>query len=178
MIEEIPQHCQMTQSALDVPCAASSHRSIGSGLILQHKLAEQKTDQYDAQQIDSGYLDPSDVEETEEEEDELSGKSERNLAARQRIISEIENEHIQRVFVPRETEHKLKRRRNLLVTKLHHLRKDLNILVIGPDNAGKYSLFQWNVHQRLPRGRCHAAMFIDNNFFLKAKHRSSTRWAT
>ena len=86
MIEEIPQHnCQMTQSALDVPCAASSHGSIGSGLILQHKLAEQKTDQYDPQQIDSGYLDPSDVEETEEEEDELSGKSESLLAARQRI---------------------------------------------------------------------------------------------
>jgi len=140
MIEEIPQ--QMTQSALDVPCAASSElqsSSIGSGLILQHKLVEQK-DQYDAQQIDSGYLDPSDIEETEEDEDELSGKSESNLAARQRVyFSEIENEHIQRVFVPRETEHKLKRRRNLLVTKLHHLRKDLNILVIGPDNAGKYA---------------------------------------
>jgi hypothetical protein len=126
MIEEVPQ--QFTQSALDVPCAASSElqnsSDIGSGLILQHKLSEQK-DTYDAHQIDSGYLDPSDIEETEEEEDELS---------------EIENEHIQRVFVPRETEHKLKRRRNLLVTKLHHLRKDLNILVIGPDNAGKTSL--------------------------------------
>lgn len=84
MIEEVPQ--QFTQSALDVPCAASSElpnsSDIGSGLILQHKLSEQK-DTYDAHQIDSGYLDPSDIEETEEEEDELSGKSENRLATRQ-----------------------------------------------------------------------------------------------
>lgn len=40
----------------------------------------------------------------------------------------------------REDAQKLDRKRHLLVTKLQHLRKCANILVIGPDNAGKTSL--------------------------------------
>jgi ABC-type cobalamin/Fe3+-siderophores transport system ATPase subunit len=35
---------------------------------------------------------------------------------------------------------KLDRQRNLLHTQLQHLKKNANILVIGPDNAGKTSL--------------------------------------
>ena len=37
----------------------------------------------------------------------------------------------------REETLKLDRQRNLLHTQLQHLKKNANILVIGPDNAGK-----------------------------------------
>lgn len=37
----------------------------------------------------------------------------------------------------REYAQKLDRKRHLLITKLQHLRKCANILVIGPDHAGK-----------------------------------------
>jgi len=40
----------------------------------------------------------------------------------------------------RENAQKLDRKRHLLITKLQHLRKCVNVLVIGPDHAGKTSL--------------------------------------
>jgi hypothetical protein len=43
-------------------------------------------------------------------------------------------------LIRREESLRLDRQRNLLSTQLQHLKKNANILVIGPDNAGKTSL--------------------------------------
>ena len=45
-----------------------------------------------------------------------------------------------RNLTQRENAQKLDRKRHLLVTKLQHLRKCVNVLVIGPDHAGGLSM--------------------------------------
>lgn len=121
MIEEVPITTSVELGS--VPGSGSSE--LGSGLRFEAPSCVPKDNyEHHPPNIDSGFLDPSDAEEVDTEDE----------------LSDTENGIINNVFVSRENEHKLRRRRNLLVTKLHHLRKDLNILVIGPDNAGKTSL--------------------------------------